>query len=180
MNSDQFFTKWYNYFTQFASSKLSKYAKRYVAPTDPEVLDYVHDAYMKACTTKKQELQTAFNRFEGTEIKKRAWFCVLIDNCMKDKFKSAANRLELYTDTSRLDIPFTRNISKRNTDIIEMLKMIKPHLTDSLYKVLLLRSISLSHKEISEVLGIPLGTTASRIHTIKLKGNSMRLLSDIL
>jgi len=180
MNShDDFFNKWYKYFATFASNKLSKYAGRYVAPTDPEALDYVHDAYMKSMKIGKA-MTCPYSRFQGTETNRKTWFCVLIDNCMKDKFKSAANRLELYTDNTMEYTPAKSNLSKKNRDVIEILTAIKPLLPGNFYKVLLLRTVSLSYSEIADVLSIPLGTATSSVSKIKTRLKHLNLSTDIL
>jgi len=180
MNMDRFFEKWYKYFATFASSKLSKYAGRYVAPTDPEALDYVHDAYVKA-TKLNRDMTSAMGRFEGTETNRKTWFCVLIDNCMKDKFKSAANRLELYAENPIYENTVQHStISERNENVVEILKAIKPHLPDNFYKVLLLRTVSLSYSEIADVLSIPLGTATSSVSKVKTRLKHLNLSTDIL
>lgn len=187
LSHDAFFTKWYNYFAKFAGKKLSRYSGRFISHKDPEALDYVHEAYMKSMKINK-DLVKPFDRFEGTETNRKTWFCVLIDNCMKDKFKKASNRLEMLLDFSpskhgeddegyisivdKLACPTTTR-SNRNTDVLEMLKVLRPHLTDPFFKVLILRSVSLSYREIAGVLGVPIGTVSSRIHAVRNKGQSL-------
>lgn len=181
LSHDDFFTKWYDYFAAFAGRKLSNYSGRFISPKDPEALDYVHDAYMKSMKLNK-DLVSPFGRFEGTETNRKTWFCVLIDNCMKDKFKKASNRMEMLLDfnppigkdnenlplVAKLEAPASTR-SDRNTDILEMLKALRPHLTDPFFKVLILRSASLTYHEIAGVLGVPIGTVSSRIHTVRTK-----------
>jgi DNA-directed RNA polymerase specialized sigma24 family protein len=182
VNNEDFFNKWYEYFAKFASNKLSRYSGRYVAPTDPEALDYVHDAFMKSNKIGQISSRTPYDRFEGTETNRKTWFCVLIDNCMKDKFKKAHNRLEMSCDMTKhmLNIPHKCTMSNRNKNVIELLKVLKPLLPDIMYKVVLLRSVSLTYSEIGGILGVPEGTTASRVNKIKTIVRSIGSTTDFI
>ena len=167
---DEFFTKWYSYFAKFAATKLGKFSKRYVSPEDPEVLDYVHEAYMKVTAGQDDVFTTSpFDSFVGTEDSRKTWFCVAIVNTMKDKFKSSGNMMEIGTDEPIEDYTVKRCVSERNQDVISLLKIAKPYLSSKQYKTLLLRTVSLSYDEISDVLGIPAGTAASNITRTKAK-----------
>ena len=181
LSPEEFFTKWYNYFSIFASNKLSRYAGRYIPSTDPESLDYLHDAYIKATRIREHDKTTAYERFEGEEITRRTWFCVLIVNCMKDRFKSARGRLEVnVAEIPEVRTKYPSPITDRNRNITDILRTVKGFLPSSFYKILLLRTLSLSCSEISEILGIPLGTVTSNNSKIRAKLKHFNISSDIL
>lgn len=169
MDIDTFFETNYEYFLMFSASTLAKYKGLYVDPKSAEAGDPVHDMYIKV-TKPRESGKTPWEEFSGPDSYRKTWICQGIKNQIRDMIKSSYNRnVSLVDPTSHIFQssaqvqPKDIELNESERQVVKFLEQIRPYVDDKIFKVVLLRSAGLIHREIAPILGIGRAASEYRI-----------------
>lgn len=117
--------------------------------------DVTQDAFIKAFRN--------IGRYRG-DSRFSTWLLAIARNCAMDEFRRSGRRRKLEDEMERQPRP-SEHDQTRSYDIREALKTLSLDVREPLVMIDL---FGLSYRDVSDLLGVPVGTVKSRVHRARL------------